>query len=335
MGMLRYVIRRLFIIIPMLFILSFALFLVLYLQPGDPARRIAPERVTENQLEAIRAAYGMDQPLYVQYLRWMIGWPPISQERLEQIPPELRDFAERYIPDGILRGDLGWSWRHQSPIIDLIKPRILKTLELTVLAFFISLAIGFSLGILAALKRATILDYLSTTGALFGLSMPNFWLMLMLILIFSMRFGWFGATYDTGLPILMPALVLGTSHAASVARLSRSSMLEVLGQDYIRTARVKGVPEGEVIWKHALRNALIPVVTILALRIPWLFAGTVVLEEICGISGMGRLLFRSIYPHHDYLVVQVQLLMFVVLVSIANLIADILYAYINPKIRYE
>jgi ABC-type dipeptide/oligopeptide/nickel transport system permease component len=312
-GMFEYVARRLVMIVPILLVLSFFVFFIFFvLFPGDLAEQIAGDIATPEQVEAIRKSYGLDKPYYVQYGLWL--WR-------------------------LLHGDLGESWYRGQPVIDLILPRIPITLGLTVSAFVISIIMGISLGAVAALKHGGPGDYAATATALFGLSMPNFWLGLMLILVFSVALGWIplpGAGQPiTPLTFLLPAIALGTSHAGTMARLTRSSMLEVMREDYVRTARAKGLKERVVIWKHAFRNALIPIITLMALRLPWLFAGTVVLESIFVLPGMGRLIFESTVITRDYLVVQASVLMFVVFVTLANLLADILYAYVNPKIRYR
>lgn len=311
--MFEYVARRLITIIPMLLILSFFVFFIfIVLYPGDIARMYAGDMATDEQVEKIRHDYGLDKPFYVQYGIW------ISR---------------------VVRGDFGYSYKWGAPISTLIKDRLPVTLGITLTGLAISLIIGLPLGMVGALKRGTKSDYLATSTALFGLSMPNFWLALMIILIFCYSLGWVpvpgAATGFHPLIFLMAGLVLGTSHAGSIARLTRSSMLEVMGEDYIRTARAKGLRERTVIWKHALRNALLPIVTLMALRLPWLFAGTVVLESIFVLPGMGRLVFTSIVEARDLLVVQASLFMFVVLVVLANLTADIIYAYLNPRIRYR
>lgn len=334
MGMVRFVIRRLMIIPPLLLVLTFFLFLCLNLAPGDPARMLAGPKADENQLELTRKAYGLEQPIYIQYSRWLIGWPGPDPQYLENIPEKYRDYYLKYIPNGILRGDLGRSWKHGS-ISQVIKEKLPVTLELTILALLIAIGMGLLLGIVAALKRGTTVDYLSTTGALFGLSMPSYWLGMMMILVFAFRLGWMPPQYDGSfISMLMPAIALGAFHMASLARMTRSSMLEVMGEDYIRTARVKGVSERVVISKHGLKNALIPIITILVLQIPWLFGGAVVLEKVFGIPGMGRLMIDSIFPHSDPYVILDIFLVLSVLTVFANLLADILYAYVNPKIRY-
>jgi len=332
--MVRFVIKRLMIIPPLLLVLAFFLFLCLHLAPGDPAELLADPKLVgdEEHLALVRKAYGLDKPIYIQYSRWLIGWPGPDPKYMEN--ENFREFYTTNVPKGILWGDLGRSWKHGS-ISEVIKEKLPVTLELTVLALLIAIGIGLLLGIIAAMKRGTIVDYFSTTGALFGLSMPSYWLGMMMILVFSYSLGWMPYRYDGSFTsMLMPAIALGAFHMASVARMTRSSMLEVMGEDYIRTARVKGVSERLVVLKHGLKNALIPIITILVLQIPWLFGGAVVLEKVFSIPGMGRLMIDSIFPHADPYVVLDIFLVLSVLTVFANLLADILYAYVNPRIRY-
>ena len=334
MGMVRFVIRRLMIIPPLLLVLTFFLFLCMNLAPGDPARMLAGPYADEDQLELTRKAYGLDQPIYIQYSRWLIGWPGPDPQYLENIPENFREYYTKNIPNGILRGDLGRSWKW-GPISRVIMKKLPVTLELTILALLIAIGMGLLLGIVAALKRGTTVDYLSTTGALFGLSMPSYWLGMMMILVFGKLFGFLPIhTSHPTISLLLAAIALGAFHMASIARMTRSSMLEVMREDYIRTARVKGVSERAVILKHGLKNAFIPIITILVLQIPWLFGGAVVLEKVFAIPGMGRLMIDSIFPHADPYVVLDIFLVLSVLTVFANLLADILYAYVNPKIRY-
>jgi len=334
MGMVRFVIKRLMIIPPLLLVLTFFLFLCLNLAPGDPARMLAGPYADANQLELTRKAYGLDQPIYIQYSRWLIGWPGPDPQYLENISENFREYYTKNIPNGILRGDFGKSWKHGS-ISQVIKEKLPVTLELTILALLIAIGMGLLLGIVAALKRGATMDYLSTTGALFGLSMPSYWLGMMIILVFWKFFGLIPVhTSHPTISLVLAAIALGAFHMASVARMTRSSMLEVMGEDYIRTARVKGVSERVVILKHGLKNAFIPIITILVLQIPWLFGGAVVLEKVFAIPGMGRLMIDSIFPHADPYVVLDIFLVLSVLTVFANLLADILYAYVNPKIRY-
>lgn len=337
MGMLRFVIRRLAIILPLIIVLTFFLFLCMHYAETDPAVMLADPnlRGDENYMAAVREAYGLDKPIYIQYSRWLIGWPGVDPEYLEDVPEEYKEHF-RNIPKGVLWGNLGYSWKSRQSISELIKEKLPVTLQLTVLALLIAVGMGLLLGIVAALKRGTILDYLSTTGALFGLSMPSFWLGMMMILVVLNLFGFvpYYSSHPT-VSIVLAAIALGAFHTASIARMTRSSMLEVMGEDYIRTARVKGLSEKVVILKHGLRNALIPIITILLLQIPWLVGGAVVLEKVFSIPGMGRLMIDSIFPHADPYVVLDIFLILVVLTVLANLLADVLYAYVNPKVRYE
>ncbi|MCS7131492.1 MAG: ABC transporter permease [Hadesarchaea archaeon] len=307
--MYKFVVKRLLTIIPILLGVSIATFLLMF-ATGDPAARIAGPMAGPEQIESIRKAYGLDKPLYEQYFLWL---------------------------SKILRGDFGRSWKWGAPVSQLIWERLPRTLELTLAAFLVSLGMGIPLGIIAALRRKTWVDYTSMGIALFGVSIPNFWQGLMGILIFAIWLGWFPiGGYGSIKHLILPALTLGTSQAGSVARLTRSSMLDVLRQDYIRTARAKGLQERMVIYKHALKNAFIPVVTILFLRLPFLFGGTVVIEKVFAWPGMGRLMVDSILgTQPDFLTVLAVMFMYVVLAVVANLLCDITYAYLNPKIRYE
>lgn len=241
-----------------------------------------------------------------------------------------------------MRGDFGYSYKFQAPVLNLIIQRLPQTLELTFTAFFISLVIGILLGIFSALRRKTWVDYTFMGGAIFGVSIPFFWQGLMMILIFVNWLKWFPlpTAGEHGLIFLiLPAVTLATHESASLARMTRSSMLDVLRQDYVRTARAKGLRERAVVYKHALKNAFIPVATLLFLRLPFLFGGTVIMEIIFSWPGMGQLLVRGMgagggTPSKDWYLVQGGVFMFLVLAVIANLLADITYAYLNPKIRY-
>lgn len=335
MGMGRFVIKRLMIIPPLLLVLTFFLFLCLHLAPGDPAELLADPKLVsdEEHLALVRKAYGLDKPIYIQYSRWLIGWPGPDPQYMEN--ENFREFYTTNVPKGILWGDLGRSFKWRSSISRLIVKKLPVTLELTILALLIAIGMGLLLGIVAALKRGTIVDYFSTTGALFGLSMPSYWLGMMMILVFWKLFGLLPVyTSHSTTSLLLAAIALGAFHMASIARMTRSSMLEVMGEDYIRTARVKGVSERVVVLKHGLKNALIPIITILVLQIPWLFGGAVILEKVFAIPGMGRLMIDSIFPYPDPYVVLDIFLVLSVLTVFANLLADILYAYVNPKIRY-
>jgi peptide/nickel transport system permease protein len=307
-GMYRFILRRLLLILPIFLISSALLFSLLYLKPGDPARQIAGPQAGPGQVAMIRRDLGLDKPPYLRYFEWL---------------------------GGIFNGDLGMSWKFARPVASMIAERLPQTLILSVAAFMVSVGIGIPLGIIAALKRKTKVDYTCMGIALLGASIPNFWQALMMILIFGVWLGWspglgggIGPEY-----LILPAVTLGTALSGSVSRITRSSMLDVLNQDYIRAARAKGLKERTVILTHALRNAFIPVATLLFMRLPWLFGGSIVIETIFQWPGMGWLMIEAIRAN-DFLVIQSVALMFVVLVIFANLLADISYAYLNPKIRY-
>lgn len=332
-GMYGFIIRRLLLLIPIFFAVSIVVFLLLPLT-GDPARQVAYGQgrydITEEELEALSHRYGFHRPLYIQYIRWMTGWPPADPAQGEDA---------RVLSRGLLRGDLGWSYTKDMPVLNLMLEALPNTLVLMGAAFMVSLAMGLLLGIIAALRRKTWVDYTGMGIALFGVAIPNFWQGLMGILIFGIWLGILPMEGYYGLAwLILPALTLGTAQAGSLARMTRSSMLDVLRQDYIRTARAKGLREKTVIYTHALKNAFIPIATMLFMRLPYLFGGTVVIETVFKWPGMGTLLVRGMgaagSTSKDWFIVQGGVFMFLVLAVVANLLADISYAYLNPKIRY-
>lgn len=325
-GMYGFIIKRLLLLIPIMLVVSIAIFMLLPLT-GDPARAIAGPDASAEMIENARVAYGLDKPLYIQYLRWLTGYPE---------PDPSEGANKELIPKGVLRGDLGRSWSQGAPVLALMLERLPRTLELMFAAFIVSLVMGLLLGAISALRRKTWVDYMGMGVALFGVSIPNFWQGLMAILIFSILLGWLPAGGYGGITyLILPALVLGTAMAGSLARMTRSSMLDVLRQDYIRTARAKGLREKTVIYTHALKNAFIPVSTMLFLRLPYLFGGTVIIERVFAWPGMGSLLVEGMLgPTKDWLLIQGGVLMFIVLAVIANLFCDLTYAYLNPRIRY-
>lgn len=307
-GMYRFVVRRLLLILPIFLVASFLLFSLLYIMPGDPAMTAAGPQAGPGQVASIRHDLGIDRPIYVRYFEWL---------------------------GGIFHGDLGRSWETHRPVATQIIERLPLTIELSIAAFLFSLAIGIPLGIIAALKRKTKVDYTCMGVALFGVSIPNFWQALMAILIIGVWLGWRPALGGHTGPeyLLLPAITLGTALSGTVSRITRSSMLDVLSQDYIRAARAKGLRERTVVYTHALKNAFIPVATLLFLRLSFIFGGSIIIERIFLWQGMGWLMMSAI-EGDDFLLIQGVALMFVVLVIIANLLADISYAYLNPRIRY-
>ena len=306
--MLKYIARRLLSLIPVAIGATLIVFSILHLAPGCPVTIMLGPEAPAEAAEAMRARLGLDDPVHLQYLRWL---------------------------GGIIRGDFGRSIRGHKPVLDAIWIRLPATLELTLAAMMVSLLVAIPAGIISAIKRLSLLDHVAMVGALFGVSMPVFWLGLMLVLIFGFYLGWTPISgRGTINHLILPAITLGVFQAALIARLTRSSMLEVIRQDYIKTARSKGLVERVVIIKHALKNALIPVVTIIALQIPVLFGGAVITETVFAWPGMGRFMVLSIF-NRDFPVVQGILLITTALVILANLLADILYTCLDPRIRYE
>ena len=312
--MLSYIARRLLLTIPTLLGVTFLVFAVVRLQPGDPALEIAGQGATKEILEAIRQELGLDRPFLVQYL----------------------DFMEK-----LFRGDLGRSLKTKEPVAPKVWNRFLNTLELTAVAMIIAVLIGSTAGIISAIRPYSIWDNLSMLGALFGVSMPVFWQGIMLMLVFAL---WLEQWIGWGLPatgrgtllhLILPALTLGTSSAAIIARMMRSTMLEILRQEYILTAHAKGASSGAVIFKHALRNALIPVVTVVGLTFGGLLSGAVLTETVFAWPGIGRLIVEEGILTRDYPIVQGAILMVALGFVLVNLLVDLLYAYIDPRIRYD
>ncbi|MEA2065982.1 MAG: ABC transporter permease [Thermotogota bacterium] len=304
----RYFIYRILRTIITAFGVTLITFLILHLTPGDPVKIMLGPYATEENVAALRAKYKLDQPLHIQYISWI---------------------------SNVLKGDFGTSIRYDQPVSELIASRAGPTLVLTGSGLLIAVVFGVLLGVMAALKRNSILDYFSTFQAMFWISMPAFWLGILLLYIFGLRLrlvpigGMLGIT-----SLILPVLTLGLRQEAWFARPMRAEMLEVLNQDYIKTAKAKGLKYGYVIWKHALRNALIPIITMLALRLPWIIGGSVVVEVVFSWGGLGSLLVNSVLAR-DYPVVQSILLLMAILVVLANLAADLLYAVIDPRIRTE
>jgi peptide/nickel transport system permease protein len=310
-----WLLRRIGQVIPTLLILSILIFGLQQLMPGDPALILAgEERGDPAVLAAIRAELGLDKPIWQQYLIWM---------------------------GKVLTGDFGFSWRIRVPVSELILTKLPVTFQLATMAFIIAIIIGVPLGILSAVKRDTPADWAANGAALFGISTPNFWLGIMMILLFSVELGWLppsGYVPLTEDPIqslattIMPAFVLGTGVASVLMRHTRAAMLTALSQDYVRTARAKGLRERVVVWKHALRNALIPVVTLGAIEFGRLLAGAVLTEQIFTIPGFGKLIVDAVF-NRDYPVVQGVVLATALIFVLLSLVADMLYMAINPRLR--
>jgi peptide/nickel transport system permease protein len=300
-----YVQRRLLQLPFILFAVSTVVFLVMH-GIGDPTRLLVAPEGTQEDLSRLKAALGLDQPLHIQYGRFLAG---------------------------IVRGDFGDSFRYHRPAMSLVMERVPATALLagTALVFMLPLAIG--LGVLSALNRGGPLDYLATALSVGGRALPSFWLGLLLILVLAVQTPLLPPSgYGRAEQLIMPALTLGLGLAASVARLTRSSMLEVLGAEYVRTARAKGLTEGAVVLGHALRSALIPVVTILALQVGNILSGAVIVETIFAWPGLGRLMVESIFQY-DFPVVEAAVFCTAVLFVLVNLIADLLYGVLDPRAR--
>ena len=305
--MLKYITKKLILMIPVLIGLTIIVFMILHLSDGSPVDLIVGPNATPEVYESITESLGLDKPLYVQYFTFL---------------------------KGIVKGDLGKSILQNRPVSELIAERFPVTLKLGLYSIILSFLIAVPVGIIAAVNRNTYKDYVSMTGALIGISMPTFWFGLLLIYFFSYKLGWFPISgYGTVKHLVLPVITVGLTDAAVTARMVRSSMLEVIGEDYIRTAKAKGLSEKVVIYKHALKNALIPVITLLGMRIGWVFGGSVILETVFSIPGIGRLMVDAIFSR-DYPVVQGAMLVLAGTVLLGNLLADILYALVDPRIKY-
>ncbi|MDD3825429.1 MAG: ABC transporter permease [Anaerolineae bacterium] len=333
---MQYLLRRLVLTIPVLLGVSIIVFTIMHVIPGDPVQvMFAGTGATEEQLTAMRHALGLDRPLPVQY----------------------GDYVAR-----VVRGDFGQSIHFKQPVLDLILERMPATIELAVAGLLVALAIAFPVGILSALKRNTLIDYVAMTGATLGISLPTFWVGILFIMIFAVNLGWlpgsgrvdYGvhlervtgllvldsiltgnlpALKDTLAHLVLPAGSLGIAVATFTTRLMRSSMLEVVGQDYVVTARAKGLGERVIITRHVLRNALIPVVTLVGVQMGGLLGGAVISETIFAWPGIGRLVIQAIY-NRDFLLVQGVVLFFALISIVINLLTDIVYVWIDPRISH-
>jgi len=313
--MLVWLLRRIGQVLPTLFILSILIFGLQQLMPGDPALILAGEERGDPQVLAqIRAELRLDRPIYEQYLYW-IG--------------------------NVLTGDFGFSWRIRMPVSELILDKLPVTAQLAAMSFIIAVLIGVPAGILSAVKRDRPADWAANGIALFGISTPNFWLGIMMILFFSVELGWLPPSgyvpltedfWQSIATTIMPAFVLGTGVASVLMRHTRAAMLTALSQDYVRTARAKGLRERVVVWKHALRNALIPVVTLGAIEFGRLLAGAVLTEQVFTIPGFGKLIVDAVF-NRDYPVVQGVVLATALIFVVLSLVADLLYMAINPRLR--
>jgi peptide/nickel transport system permease protein/oligopeptide transport system permease protein len=299
--------RRLLFLVPVLFGILVAVFVTMRVVPGDPARLVAGADAGPEELAAIRKQFGLDQPLHVQFGMY------------------LRDVS---------RGELGRSLKTQRPVIDEIRPRLVNTVILAVLSTGFATVLGLAAGILAAARRHSRLDYATMVVAMVGVSTPPFYLGIVLIVVFAVMLRWLPSGGAGGpLHLILPAMTLGASTLGIVARMTRASMLEVLNEDYVRTARAKGVAERGVVAQHALRNALLPVIAVIALQFGFVLAGSVLVETVFSYPGIGWLIVESI-SMRDFPVVQGSILLVTLLSVLANLGADLLYGYADPRVTY-
>ncbi len=325
--MVRHVAKRLLFAIPLLFGIATATFFMMQLAPGDPLDMyLEPQRqrqVDPEVIELLREKYGLDQPIHIQYVRWLRN---------------------------VLRGDFGESFRHRRPVSDLLLEAVPYTLQLTVLAVLFDALVGITLGIVSAVRQYSLLDKVVTLGSLVIYAIPGFWLALMLVLVFSVHLGWFptsqtrsmdyeflsfwGKVGDRVWHLVLPVFVMGIASAAGTARYMRNKLLEVLSEDYVIAARARGFTERSVILKHALRNALIPIITIYGLSLPFLLGGATIVETIFAWPGMGRLAVAGV-AGRDYPLIMATMLIAAVLTVMGSLLADITYAWVDPRVSYD
>ena len=314
--MIRYATYRLLLAVPVLFGISLVVFLLIQMVPGDVVSALLGMRTSPEAAAALRRMFGLDQPLPVQYARWA---------------------------GAILRGDLGHSLRTGLPVSYLLVSRLAVTAELAGLGVLLAVLFGMPLGVIAALRQNTATDYVATSGALVGLSMPDFWLGTLLVLVFSIRLRWLPPTGYVPFSVdplqnlklmLMPAVTLAGGSASYIMRMTRSLLLEVLSKDYVRTARGKGLPERTVVYAHAFRNALVPILSVVGQQLGYLMGGVVIVEAIFAVPGIGRTALESIY-NRDYPVVMGVVLLIALIYVVINLVVDLLAAIVDVRIREQ
>jgi len=314
--MLKFIIRRVLLMIPVLLGVTMVTFIIVRSIPGDPVQVMlgADRRTTPEQIEAIRKSYGLDQPLPVQYVKWL---------------------------GHVVQGDLGKSLRSRRPLTEELQLRLPVTIQLAVMAAMLAAIPALVVGVIAALKRNSGIDYLATIGTLVGVSVPNFLLATLLVLVFSFKLKWLPPVGFQPLmrdpmqnlqTMIMPAISLGLPLAAILMRNTRSSVLEVLGQEHVRTARAKGLPQRRVLFRHILPNAGIPILTVAGIQVANLLGGTVIVEQIFGLPGVGRYVYEAI-ANRDYPVVQSVTLVLAFMFVFISLVVDVLYAVVDPRLR--
>jgi ABC-type dipeptide/oligopeptide/nickel transport system permease component len=307
-AVVRYLIRRILLTIPVLLGVATLVFSLIHLVPGDPAQAMLGDSASASDVADLRTRLGLDRPLVEQYWRFM---------------------------SGLVRGDLGTSFRTSQPVVQAIAERVPATVELALASMLVAIVVAVPLGIIAAVRRATFADYAAMTVALAGISIPNFWLGPMLAIVFAVQLGWLPVSGRGGWDsLILPAISLGAALAAILARMTRASLLEELRELYVRAARARGVSRSRAILAHALRNSLIPLVTILGLQFGAVLTGAVITETIFAWPGVGRLLIQSI-SFRDYPLVQGCILLIAITYVSVNLLTDLVYGALDPRIRYE
>ncbi len=335
--MLNYTIRRLFFAVPTLVFISLIIFLLLQLAPGDPMAQV-PLTVPAEVKQKMREALGLGQPIHIQYWKWLVQFFWVE-------PLHLFDyFFSTGFSDGMQRVI---SWQTRSPVMDIVAQRMPQTLWVVGLSYILGILIALPLGIVSAYKQYSIFDQIGTFISMVGFSVPTFFTGVLLIVIFSVKLHWLPSIYDTTHVVndwdsfmfqirqmLMPVSVLALYNAAQIGRFMRASMLDNLNQDYVRTARAKGLSEKVVVLVHVLRNSMIPVVTVIALGVPQVFGGAIITEQVFKVNGLGQLLITAIQAN-DLPMVQTLTFIFAILIVVFNLIADVLYGVLDPRIRYD
>ncbi len=335
--MLNFTIRRLVISIPTLIIISLVIFLLLEMAPGDPMAQV-PLTVPPDVKQKMREALGLGEPIPIRYWKWLVQFFWIE-------PLNLIDYM---FGTGLAEGKLRViSWQTRSPVMEIVAQRIPQTLWVVGMSYVIGTLIALPIGIISAYRQYSWFDQIGTFVSMVGFSVPTFFTGVLLIVIFSVNLGWFPSIYDTTLVVdswqsfvqqirqmIMPVSVLALYNAAQISRFMRASMLDNLNQDYVRTARAKGLTERTVVLVHVLRNSMIPVVTVIALGVPQVFGGAIITEQVFKVNGLGQLLITAIQAN-DLPMVQTLTFIFAVLIVVFNLIADILYGILDPRIRYD
>lgn len=306
--MLKYIVKRLILIIPILLGISIILFAIMNLTPGDPAQMLIGDTYTEEALDQLRHELGLDQPFLVRYVSYM---------------------------KNALRGDFGISYRTRNPVFDEVFARFPHTVSIALLSIVIQIVVGIFIGIIAAVKQYSLLDTVSQSITMILASVPDFWIGLMLLLLFSVKLGLLPLSgIESAKGYILPAVAVALPYMANLIRLTRSTMLDVMRMDYIQTAQAKGVPKNTVIMKHALKNALLPVVTIAGVNMSWMLGGTIVIEQVFNIPGIGSLMIQSI-RNKDTPVVMATVMFIALLSCLINLATDLIYAAIDPRVKAQ